>query len=136
MENYELQLKPFEGKDGGKYKIIRLTDIAFHTSNKRPTKAIGKKIKQSFEQNKPGRFYGIKPQEVMEGGDFPTLINNLVKNDPNFVKMIQEEEKRGYKVLLELPEGGVPMIPGPDTIEFLNSKKGQRIMRNIHKQEI
>ncbi|MDD3006353.1 MAG: hypothetical protein PHX30_02095 [Candidatus Pacebacteria bacterium] len=136
MENYELQLKPFERKDGYKYKVIRLTDVTLHTSNKRPTKAMGKKIKQAFEQNKPGRFYGIKPHEVMEGGDLPTLINNLVKNDPNFLKMIQEEEKKGYKVLLELPEEGIPAIFGPDTVEFLNSKNGQRIMRDIHKQEI
>ncbi|MFA6897057.1 MAG: hypothetical protein WCQ96_02115 [Patescibacteria group bacterium] len=132
---YELQLKPFEKKDGYKYKVLRVTDFAFHTSDKRSTKAIGKKIKQAFEQNKPGRLYGIKPHEVMEGGDFPTLINNLVKNDPNFLKMIQEEEKKGYKILLELPEEGIPMIPGPDTVEFLNSKKGQRIMRNINKQK-
>ena len=136
MEKYELQLKPFEEKDGYKYKILRITDITFHTSDKRPTKDVGKKIKKAFEQHKPSRLYGLNTCELMEGGDLSKVINDLVKQDPDFLKMIQEEEKKGYKVLLELPESGVPMIPGPDTIEFLNSKKGQRIMRNIHKQEI
>ena len=31
---YKLQLKPFKHKDGVKYKILQLTDIALHTAKK------------------------------------------------------------------------------------------------------
>ncbi len=130
---YQLQLKPFERKDGYKYKIIEITDIALHSSDKQPTKSISKKIKQSFEQNKPNRLYSLKTQELIEKGDMAKIIDDFVRQDPNFIKMVQEEEKKGYKILLGLPKEGIPIKLGDDTVEFLQSKNGQRIIRGMNK---
>jgi len=135
MENYELQLKPFEEKDGYKYKILQITDFTLHATEKRTTKAIARKIKQTIEHGKPSRLYGLKTRELMEGCDLAMFINDLVKKDPDFVKMIQEEEKKGYKILLALPKDGIPIMPGSDTVEFLRSKKGQKIINGIDKQK-
>lgn len=130
---YQLQLKPFEKKDGFKYKILEITDIAFHSTEKQPTKSIGRKIKQAFQENKPGRFYGLKTQEMMEGGNLAAIIHDYVQQDPNFIKMIQEEKKKGYKILLALPKEGIPFKLGDDTVEFLRSKNGQRVVRSLNK---
>lgn len=55
--HYELQLTTFKQKDGFKYKVIKITDITLHSNTKKPTKLIGKKIKQSFDSNQSGRIY-------------------------------------------------------------------------------
>jgi hypothetical protein len=128
----QLQLKPFEKKDGFKYKIIQITDITLHSSHKQPTQAIGKKIKQSFEQNKPGRFYGFGTKELQEESGLREIIDDLIKKDPEFLKMIIEEEKKGVKILLSFPEDGVPIKLGSDTEQFIASKNGQRVVRGIN----
>lgn len=126
---YQLQLKPFQPTDGFKYKILQITDIALHSTIKQPTKAIGKKVKQSFEQNKPGRFYGFKIQELLQNESIYSILNSYFRQNPDFLKMIQEEEKNGYKILLSLPSKEIPIKLGDDTINFIESKNGQRIVR-------
>jgi CRISPR/Cas system-associated protein Csm6 len=130
---YQLQLKPFKAQDGVKYKVIQLTDIALHSTEKQPTKAVGRKIRQSFEQNKPGRLYSLKTQDLVGNGNLVKIIDDLVRQDPDFIKMVQEEERNAYKILLGLPEEGIPIKLGDDTVEFLQSKNGQRILRGLHK---
>ena len=46
--------------------------------------------------------------------------------------MVMEEQKNGYKVLLELPKE-IPILAGKDTIEFLASVNGKRILRGLAK---
>jgi hypothetical protein len=130
----QLQLKPFERKDGFKYKIIQITDITLHSSDKQPTKSIAKKIQQSFAQKKPGRIYGRCIQKLGNEPNSIEAILDFTKKDPEFIKMIQEEEKNGYKILIELPKAGIPIMAGKDTEEFINSKNGQRILRRINQQ--
>ena len=130
--DYQLQLKPFEKKDGFKYKILQITDIALHSSDRQPTKSIGKKIQQAFEQKQPGRLYGFSTKELTDREGFIKMLENAVKSDPNFLKIIQEEEKNGYKILLEISEMGIPVTLGKDAEEFINSKNGQRVIRGIN----
>jgi hypothetical protein len=128
---YELDFKPFVRKDGFKYKIIKITDIALHTTKKRPTLLLGKKIKKSFESKKPGRFYGSIEKTFSKQ---KMIILDEIKKNRDLIKMVQEESKNGYKVLISFPKEGIPIRPGKDTIEFINSKNGQRIIRVLDKK--
>jgi len=128
---YELQIKPFEKKDGVKYRIIQMTDIALHTSEKRPTTSFVSKLRSLLQFKKPVRIYGSLQNQP--NGNVPNL--DSIKNNPELVKMIQEEEKKGYKVLISVPKTGVPVFPGKDTVGFINSKNGQRIIRGLAKNK-
>lgn len=130
---YRLELKPFEGKKGDKCKVIQITDIALHTSKKKPTFSVGKKFKQAFSKNEPGRVYA--PVEHKEQNERRMAVLDMVQNDPEFIRMVQEEQKNGYRVLLALPSDGIPVVAGKDTIEFMNSKNGKRIIRGLAKNK-
>ncbi len=134
---YQLQLKPFERKDGLKYKVIQITDIALHTTPHRPT-SVGKKIKQAFTQNKPGRVYAPLTGAIQtdeSAHEAKISIEQLIRQDPELVRWIQEEEQKGYKILIGLPKGGIPIFEGPDTREFLQSKNGKRVLRGLAKKQ-
>ncbi|MEO5646455.1 MAG: hypothetical protein ABIO57_01640 [Candidatus Paceibacterota bacterium] len=129
---YKLQIKPFEHTDGGKYKIIQITDIALHTAKKNPTPSVGKKIQKAFDANKPDRIYS-RIEKTAESDDKKITLE-LLKMDPDFVRMVEEEESKGYKVLIALPNKGIPVFPGKDTVEFMNSKNGKRLIRGLAKE--
>jgi hypothetical protein len=57
----------------------------------------------------------------------------MLKKDPEFMKMVQEEEKKGYKILIDIPRE-LPLFPGKDTMDFINSKNGKRILRSLAKK--
>jgi len=129
----EYELKPAVIKDGVKYKVIQITDIALHTTRKTPTPLVGKKIQNALEKNKPDRIYSHMESPTIS--DNRTLTLNLLKNDPDLMRMIKEEEAKGYKVLLALPQEGIPVVLGKDTVEFINSKNGKRILRGLAKEK-
>ncbi len=122
--------KNLEQSSPVKYKVIQLTDIQLHTSLKRPTTSFGKKVRQAFENNTPGRVYNSIPKPLPEQDD-NSFILDILKLDPDFMKMVQEEEAKGYKILISIPKEGIPTLPGEDTIEFMNSKNGKRILRKL-----
>ncbi len=130
---YKLKLQPAVMKKGVKYKVIQITDIALHTSKKTPTPSVGKKMEKAFKNNKPDRIYSpIEKDTVLDNRTF-TL--DLLKMDPDFVKMVQDEESKGFKVLIALPNEGIPVVAGSDTVEFMNSKNGKRIIRGLAKKK-
>lgn len=132
---YKLELKPFVQKDGVKYKILQITDIALHTAKMPPTTNVGRKIQQSLAKNKPGRIYSPIQQPPDVGNDRMSFILDLIKQDPKLVKMVQEEEENGYKILISIPKEGVPVVAGKDTQEFIKSKNGQRVLRGLAKNK-
>lgn len=129
---YRIEAKPLQEKEGQKYKIIQITDIALHTTSKPPTQSVGRKIQKAFEHNKPDRIYSTKTDGIFS--DSKAFVIDLLKNDADFVKMLQEEESKGYKVLIEFPQGGIPVLGGKDTVEFIDSKNGQRFFRGLAKE--
>lgn len=130
--NYKLKLQPAVVKKGVMYKIIQITDITLHTSEKTPTVLAGKKIQKAFKNNTPGRIYA--PIENSSISNNKAINLDLLKNDPDFVRMLQEEESKGYKVLIALPNEGIPLLAGSDTVEFINSKNGRRVIRGLAKE--
>lgn len=130
---YQLQLKPFERKDGFRYKILEVTDVALHTSQKRTTEKMGEKIKASIESNTPGRIYTSMDNQNRLGGG---LINlNAINKNADLIRFIQEQEKQGVKILLHFPKSGVPIIAGKDTVEFIKSTRGKRVLRRLKKKQ-
>lgn len=131
---YKAELKPFKEKEGQKYKVIQFADLQFHSTPKRPTSSFGKKVRESFRRNTPGRVYSALPKPLPKQDDRSFITEDL-QFDPDFMRMIQEEEAKGYKVLIAIPKGGVPVLPGEDTIEFLNSKNGKRLLRGLDRNK-
>ncbi|OHA94580.1 MAG: hypothetical protein A3C62_01445 [Candidatus Zambryskibacteria bacterium RIFCSPHIGHO2_02_FULL_39_16] len=129
---HELQLKPFEEKEGFKYVILQVTDIAWHTNKLRPTELIGEKVRTAIDTNTPGRIY----TEIDRKNGLSTGLVDIesLKKNPDFIKFIQEQEKQGVKVLLHIPKDGVPMAPGKDTVKFMQSTKGKRILHWLYKK--
>lgn len=127
----ELQLNEFKPKKGVKYKMIQITDIAFHTNQMTPTPSLGKKIRKSFEKNAPDRAYNKITEHALL--DQKGFIIEYFKNDPEFQQYVREEEAKGYKVVMAFPKEGVPQALGKDTIDFMNSVRGKRVLRRLYK---
>ena len=130
---YKVELKPFVKKDGVKYKIIRLTDIKLHTTAMQPS-SVGKAIKKSIESGQHGRIFTPIEKHQAPNNEYKLNILNIAKNDPVLQKTVQDYEKQGYKVLIEIPVEPLPMLVAEDTIEFMVSTKGQRILRRLAKE--
>lgn len=127
----KLELKSFKPKKGFKYKVITLTDITLHTARKQLSSSISQKVKKTFKTGKIERVYS--PVEELSDSKVKIFIIDMLKKDPEFMKMIQEEEKNGYKILINIPKE-LPLFPGKDTMDFINSKNGKRILRSIAKK--
>lgn len=127
---YKLEVKPAVIKDGQKYKIIQITDIQLHATPKRLTPSVGKKVQMAFETNEPDRIYSSIEKAPIS--DKKAYIIDLLRADLDFVKMVQEQESQGYKILIELPTD-VPVTAAPDTVEFMESKNGKRVLRGLAK---
>ncbi len=61
-------------------------------------------------------------------------ILEYIMSDPNMLEYVKKEEANGYKVVIELPKNGLPTLIGKDTQEFIESKKGKRILRRLDKK--
>ena len=128
---YKLEIKPFKRKDGMKYKILQLTDIQLHTKGLAPS-SVGKNITKSLKTKQPGRIYSPLPKEFATNNILTVFAT--AQNDPVLLKTIQNYERDGYKVLIAVPEAGVPVYLGKDMEEFMKSVKGKRILRKLRKE--
>lgn len=127
-----MRLQPAVLKNGMKYKVIQITDVTLH-ANKRPTLNVAKKVAEAIEKQEPGRIYS--DIEKQDAGESHEITMTLLRSDPEFVKMVQEEERKGYKVLIAFPKTGIPLLLGKDAKEFMDSTKGKRIIRHLAKKK-
>ena len=128
----KLEIKPFIRKAGVKYKAIKITDITLHSNKNLGNSLAGDKIRKAFKFMSPGRIYNNSlPQNL--GNGRKEYIIELLKLDKSFINYIHEEESKGYKILIALPNEGIPVLMGNDTKSFIQSKNGQRIIRGIDK---
>jgi hypothetical protein len=127
----KLEANPAILKKGMTYLTIQLTNTAVHTAVKTPTPSLGKKIQKALEADKPGRIYfPVDPTLLENSRDY--ILKRLML-DTDFIQMVREVEARGNKILIEIPEGGIPTVAGKDTEEFLDSKNGKRLLRGLAK---
>lgn len=136
---YKLEFKPTERKPGMKYKTILLTDLTLHTAPKRASTFLGK-IKKAFDMiGHPGRIYQPMPKPELKEespGTFKMGILSYLQNDPELIKYVTEEQKKGVEIVFQIPKAGLPVFAGKDTVEFINSKNGQRTIRGLAKNNL
>lgn len=112
--------------------IFELTDFQLHT-NSRTTQSVSKTIERSVDSNQPGRIFS--PMSSLK-----VLENNTVQfsmpifNPDELAPLIQKYQQQGKRVFLRKPKS-LPVFSGKDTVEFINSKKGKRILRRIDKNK-
>lgn len=99
---YNLQIKPFQKQDGYKYKVLQITDIALHSSEKRSTKSISKKIEYAFKSKKPDRIYNSDTKIQTDISRKKITLINSIKQDPEFIEYVQREEKNGCKICISI----------------------------------
>lgn len=132
--DFQLDFKPFIEKKGQKYRVIVITDIQVHSDVKRPTNSLGKVSEKGQSMNIPYRAYtSIKDWNVSRGKQ-KEMILEMLRRDSSYIDFVKKQEEQGYKILLEIPDP-IPLLLGKDTKEFLNSKKGKRIIRWISKNK-
>ncbi len=131
--DYKLEMKPFERKDGLKYKVIHLTDIALHTNEKRIVDSSSRGTHQAFSSGIPWRIH------VPIDNHAPSQQVNIldcVCSDPSFIEIVRKEEEKGYVILLSLSKCGTPILAGKDTMGFIESKNGKRIIRALARNKL
>ncbi len=115
--------------------VIEFTDIQFHT-NARVTTSQANTIERSIQSNSPGRVFS-----PMSQGSLKVIENNtLVFSAPLFNYeqleiLVKKYNRQGNRVFLKRPTAKLPLLLGKDTVEFINSVKGQRILRRLEKPE-
>ena len=132
--DYQINIKPAEMHNGMKYRVIELTDIKLHLSNKKPTLSIGEKIRNAFRFGKPGRIYSSIKTISPPVGNTATFQIPL-PSDSKLMSLVREYEKAGEKVIIQLPKEGIPIYAGEDLTHFLKSKNGRRLTRGIEKSK-
>jgi hypothetical protein len=133
MQN-QIEIKQFIPKPGQKYITLQITDIMLHTAMRRSSISLGEKIKESIKHSENVRMYS--PLEKPSKKEQQLFAIEIMKNDPNFIKAVQDYESEGYKVLISLPDEGVPILVGEDTGQYLESKNGKRFLRGIAKEKL
>lgn len=115
--------------------IIEITDVQLHT-NSRASTSQADTIDRSVQHNKPGRVFS-----PMSKGSLKITENNaLLFSGPFFdyeqLKiLVQKYNRQGKRVFIKKPTAKIPILPGKDTVEFIKSIKGQRLLRRLQKQE-
>ncbi len=132
--SYKLELKPYIPQEKQKCIVLQLTDIQLHTRSM-PQSSIGKNFKKSIETNTPGRVYSPIKNPQVDDNNFKLTILDFAKNYPELSKAIFDYQNQGYKVLIKFPKDGLPVFAGKDTVEFIKSKNGQRIVRGLAKDK-
>lgn len=112
--------------------IFELTNIQLHT-NARTTQSVSKTVERSVELNQPGRiFSSMSSLKVLENNT--VQFSMPIFNPDELAPLIQQYQQQGKRVFLRKPKS-LPVFPGKDTVEFINSKKGKRILRMLAKKE-
>lgn len=120
------EVKTYTDSDGIKCKDILITDLMLHTAPKRKTSL---KL-DNLIPNKADRSYSpIEKPSTYKDGSYSI---NLGTDIP---KIIEDGEKQGYKVNILIPKDGIPVFAGKDTLEFIESKNGKRILRKLAKDK-
>ncbi|MEZ4104297.1 MAG: hypothetical protein R3B60_03345 [Candidatus Paceibacterota bacterium] len=138
MYLFDLELNPISKPKSGKYTILEITDLKFHSNHKRPTENQGKKIVKAIKKLKPVRtFHKLEDVEQKDEDTLTTKSNMLgfLFSDPYFSDYVKKEQEKGVTVILGLPEDGIPIFLAKDAEEYLDGTKGSRQTRRIEKNK-
>lgn len=100
------------------YVGIILTDIQLHTNKMERSAPFSKLVSKSVKNNKPGRMYTRGISCAKDGKiTLPLFPNSEIQ------KIIDKYAKLGKKVKFFIRKSGLPILPGKDTLEFLEARK-------------
>lgn len=119
---------------GEKCLVLELTDIQLHT-NARATQSAGKAIQRSVETNRPGRIFSPMIVEDQSEDAQTRSFSTQLPHDQATLAFVKGYNERGIRVFIQFPKRGLPVFAGKDTEEFVDSVKGQRILRRIRMSE-
>ena len=111
--------------------ILQLTDIQLHR-NRDETKNPAKRVERAVETNKKGRIYSSLPDP---SGPMHIQTPFFNADDPELQKLVKKYNQQGKRVFIAYPKKGLPIKLGKDAQEFVNSKKGKRIIRQLNKDK-
>lgn len=112
--------------------ILELTDVQLHT-NARPTQSVSNTIQRSIENKTADRiFYPILKKDEVSEKDTSVLTIQIF-NEDDLMPLVQKYQSEGKRVFIKKPTAPLPTSLGSDSIEFLNSKKGKRVIRWMSK---
>lgn len=107
-----------------KYYDIILTDLQLHAVKPTNPPSLWRQVLRSLRNGlKPGRAYGKVVKT--DNGEFRFEIP--------MTKDLQEQmdvaKRLGKEVRFFMPKGGIPVYPGPDTIQRINADRKKMINR-------
>jgi len=130
MEEKLILHKPIT-KPGKDDIILRLTDMQFHMKLD-ATENPAKRIEHAIDNNKPGRIY-TSLSTPSNPNEIQTPFFNA--DDPEFQKLVKKYRDQGKRVFIMQPKSGLPIKQSKDVEEFINSKKGKRLLRKLNKDK-
>ncbi|MEI6352831.1 MAG: hypothetical protein WCO35_02760 [Candidatus Nomurabacteria bacterium] len=117
--------------------ILELTDIQYHT-NITPTTNIVKKIRKAIFKNQKDRIYS--PIDKLFQPIIAVKEDGVMKYSVPFIDqeqisiLLKKFHSEGKRVFIK-KTNNIQVLPGKDTIEFINSIKGKRILRKFDKDQ-
>ena len=113
-----------------KKRIVMLTDLDFHTREGEPTASFERAKEKAIAENKLGRVYSKLPKPKPEDIDEKNYrIKVPITLPPDLMAQVERGE-----VELVFPEGGLPIYPGKDTQEYMQSMNRKERRRQQFKK--
>lgn len=110
--------------------VLQLTDIQLHLSTDITQNPI-KRVENAVKYDKEERIYQSLSQSSSVNGIIQTPFFN--ENDPELKKLVKKYNEQGKRVFILKPKSGLKVKLGSDVEEFINSKKGKRLLRKLNK---
>lgn len=111
------------------YQDVFLTDIQMHVVEPRKPLPWYRAILKSFRNKKPGRFFSKAFSMTEKDKTFEANVRFPLPEKVR--KQMEEAQKSGKKIRLWMPKDGIPIYPGKDVIEFLNSRRRRRLISQV-----
>jgi hypothetical protein len=125
--------------------VIHASNLMLHTDKMRESNKISSKF---FQQRETRKYFNqklvlrpVKEEEISEDKKFENWKSNCMfclnqfEEDPEFSKLLEYCHYKNLSIEVIVPYDGIPIYPGPDTLEFLKSRKGKRLLHKLAKNK-
>ena len=103
-------------KNMPEYVDIQITNFQLHTAEPRKPQSIGRVVERSIRSKQEQRAYTTDIQEGQNNLRF-TFRNVELE------RIVAKAKAEGKTVRFFVPKGGIPVLLGNDTVEFLKGKR-------------
>lgn len=140
----EVEFRGEESKKPGKF-VIHASNMMLHTNKMRVSNKIAGKF---FKQRESRKYFSeklilkpVKEEEMSDEKKFEGWKSNCMfflkqfEEDPEFSKLLEYCHYKQLSIEVIVPYDGIPIYPGPDTLEFMKSRKGRRLLHKLAKNK-